>query len=144
MLLSSRPHSTNSFCSGKYVFFNWKKGGLVFFSQSRGGSDLDIIFFFFLTSVVLLGEKNKNKYTKKPKKAEHVKCVLFLRFMTSSSSFSDDNRQDSKWSESIRFSGNLFFSHCGGGTGAEGWSVSPGRGAVGSVKQGEKNVKNLN
>lgn len=24
------------------------------------------------------------------------------------------------------------FSHCGGGTGAEGWSVSPGRGAVGS------------
>lgn len=32
------------------------------------------------------------------------------------------------------------FSHCGGGTGAEGWSVSPGRGAVGSVrgKTGEK------
>lgn len=25
-------------------------------------------------------------------------------------------------------------SHCGGGTGAEGWSVSPGRGAVGSVR----------
>lgn len=25
-------------------------------------------------------------------------------------------------------------SHCGGGTGAEGWSVSPGRGAAGSVR----------
>jgi len=26
------------------------------------------------------------------------------------------------------------FSHCGGWTGAEGWSVSPGRGGVGSVQ----------
>lgn len=28
------------------------------------------------------------------------------------------------------------FSHCGGWTGAEGWSVSPGRGGVGSWSTG--------
>lgn len=35
----------------------------------------------------------------------------------------------------------MCFSHCGGGTGAEGWSVSPGRGAEGSVRGEHRNVK---
>jgi len=38
-----------------------------------------------------------------------------------------------------------FFSHCGGGTGAEGWSVSPGRVLLGSVgMKKKKNTENTN
>lgn len=50
------------------------------------------------------------------------------------SSFSDDTGRIQSGQSHSDSRSNLVSSHCGGGTGAVEWSVSTGRGAVGSVR----------
>lgn len=71
--------------------------------------------------------------TYQSKRVQHVKCVVF--FFRLCQLESDDVG-------GIQMEHNC--SYCGGGTGAEGWSVSPGRGADGSGRGKKKHKTHIN
>lgn len=101
--LQSTTKDENQF-SSKVDFF--------FFTQSRD------IYIIFLSNI---------DFPRGIKMTEHEKCVC--RLSADDFFISDDTGRF--WNDQ---SFVLFFSsHCGGGTGAEGWSVSTGRGVLDSV-----------